>query len=348
MRGAGRFALLIAALTAAAGPAIARPGWATSGPPLNQVNSVVAPPDAGAVVYAVGSQFEASQSALFASSDGGETWDPLVEAPRGDYYSEIFVDPRDTRRLFAGSQTSAGNTKIYRSTDQGGDWSLILTISTVCGPSFAPGFGADALLIACGTRLFRTPDAGLTWEEPATPFTETTKLTAGPASAVYAYGASRIFRTSNEGATWADAGRAPAACPGILALRVDPANAVRYIAGAGLLGAGGFQCGGVFTSENAGESWTAGDLSGVYVTDVRLDPSDPHGAYACASYIAGILPKGGVWRSSDDGRTWRSLRLPVAGALRLAVSAGGRFVHAATPLGVYDLAIRKTRLLAPR
>ena len=343
-----RFALVAAAAVSAALPAAASPGWSTSGPPLSLVNSVASAPDADHIVYSTGSQLEAKESAIYGSEDSGSTWTPLVEAPQGDYWSEVFVDPRDTQRLFAGAQTAGQTTTIYRSTNRGQVWNIVLTISIVCGPSFATGNGPDSLLIACGTRFFHTPDAGLTWDERPTPFTETTKLTPGPASAVYAYGASRIFRSTNEGSSWLDAGDAPDACPGILSLRVDPANAQHYIAGTGALGTGGFRCGGVFTSADAGATWTASDLAGVYVTDVRLDPSDPHGVYACASYIAGILPKGGVWRSSDDGRTWRSLRLPVNGALRLAVSADGTTVHAATPSGAYDLALRKTRVVAPR
>jgi photosystem II stability/assembly factor-like uncharacterized protein len=340
--------VVLIALFVSASPLAAAPGWSTSGPPLPLVNSVAAAPDADFVVYATGSQLEAKESAIYGSVDGGTTWTPLVQAPQGDYWSEVFVDPRDTDRLFAGAQTASQTTTIYRSTDRGGVWNIILTISTVCGPSFAAGFGADSLLVACGTRLFHTPDAGLTWEERTTPFTETTKLTPGPASALYAYGASGIFRSSDEGTSWQAAGGAPSACPGILSLRVDPANALHYVAGTGALGTGGFRCGGVFTSDDAGATWTASDLSGVYVTDVRLDPRDPHGMFACASYIAGILPKGGAWRSSDDGRTWRSLHLPVNGALRLSVSAEGTAVHAATPTGAYDLALRKTRVVGPR
>jgi hypothetical protein len=337
-----------AVYAASASPAVASPGWSTSGPPLPSVSSVVSAPDADQVVYATGSQIEAKESAIYGSADGGSTWTPLVQAPQGDYWSEVFVDPRDTERLFAGAQTSGQTTTIYRSINRGQVWSIVLTISIVCGPSFAAGTGPDSLLIACGTRFFHTPDAGLTWDERPTPFTETTKLTPGPASAVYAYGASRIFRSANEGSSWQDGGDAPGACPGILSLRVDPANTQRYVAGVGALGTGGFRCGGVFTSSDAGATWTASDLSGVYVTDVRLDPSDPQSVFACASFIAGILPKGGVWRSSDDGRTWRSLHLPVNGALRLAVSADGTTLHAATPTGAYGLALRKTRIVAPR
>jgi len=342
-----RLVLALAAALSVASPLAASPGWSTSGPPLPSVSSVASAPDADPVVYATGSQQEARESAIYGSVDGGSTWTPLVQAPTGDYWSEVFVDPRDTQQLFAGAQTAGQTTTIYRSTNRGQVWSIVLTISIVCGPSFAAGTGPDSLLIACGTRFFHTPDAGLTWDERPTPFTETTRLTPGP-SAIYAYGASRIFRSTNEGSSWLDAGDAPGGCPGILSLRVDPANAQRYVAGTGALGGSGFRCGGIFTSADAGATWSAGDLSGVYVTDVRLDPSDPHGMFACASYIAGILPKGGAWRSSDDGRTWRNLHLPVNGALRLAVSADGTTVHAATPTGAYDLALRKTRVIAPR
>jgi len=116
----------------------------------------------------------------------------------------------------------------------------------------------------------------------------------------------------------------------------------------GLIGAGGFQCGGVYRSTNAGASWAAPSLSGVYVTDLAVDPTDATRVYACASFIAGILPPGGVWVSGDGGLSFSDTHLPATGALELAVSSTGNLVHAATPLGVYERGVRRTRVVPPR
>ena len=91
------------------------------------------------------------------------------------------------------------------------------------------------------------------------------------------------------------------------ALRVDPTNASVFVAGAGLLGAGGLTCGGVYRSTNAGSTWTASSLSGVYVTDLAIDPVAPARVYACAGYLGGSFPKGGAYASVDGGADWSNL-----------------------------------------
>jgi photosystem II stability/assembly factor-like uncharacterized protein len=341
-----RAALLLTAFATPA--ALALPGWETSGPPGARANGVSASAGNDARVYAAASILESSSSALYRSDDGGRTWTAIIEAPGGDSYSEIFADPRSGERIFAAALKATGATDIYRSLDGGVTWSTILTVSTRCVPSFAVGAGPDSLLLTCGTRLLRTADAGLSWDEPATPFTENVRLTSGPGGNLYAYSLTRIFGSTTGGSSWTDAGAAPSACPGLLALRVDPSHAAVLVAGTGLLGAGGFQCGGVFRSENGGASWTAASLSGVYVTDVALERTDPARVYACASHVAGILPRGGVYVSGDGGRSFSDTHLPTTGALELAISATSRIIHAATPLGVYQRTVRKTRVVGPR
>ncbi len=323
-------------------------GWQTFGPPLPSVNGISTAADAEETVYAGASQYDVTQSGLFESTDGGQTWTRLFEAERGDYLSDILVDPRDSARLFAGVLGAGGITKIYRSTDEGVFWSLLLTISNPCVPSFAIGSGPDGILFVCGTRFFRSADGGQTWVQPATPFTETTSLATAPGGVLYAYGSTKIFRSANAGDSWTAHADAPPGCPGLLALRLDPSNPSVFFAGTGRLGPGGFECGGVYRSENAGGTWTASSLTGVYVTDIAVTPADPSAVYASASHIAGILPEGGVFGSADGGATFHDLNLPVSSALHVALSASGRLLHAATPFGAFELRIRKTRALEPR
>jgi len=330
-------------------PAVAvRAAWQTSGPEGTRANAVSAAGEDSALAYAAATILESSTSVLYRTVDGGQSWAALAEASRGDSYAQIFADPRLAGRVFAALQRGNGTTDIQRSIDRGDHWDTVLTVSSRCVPSFDPGAGEDSLLFTCGSRFFRTSDAGLSWEELTTPFTENVRLTAGGGGALYAYSLSRIFRSVTGGSSWVEAGAAPAACPGLLSLRIDPADPSAFLAGTGVIGARGFQCGGVYRSVDAGATWSAPGLSGVYVTDLAFDPTDPSRMYAGASYIAGILPPGGVYVSGDGGRTFGNLRLPMTGALDLAVSANGSLVHAATSLGVYEDSIRKTRVVPPR
>ena len=90
--------IFVVVLLAPAGFSWAQPaGWHTSGPTLTSVNAISAAPDTETTVYVGASIYEASQSAIFGSTDGGGTWTALFEPSRGDYLSELLVDPRDPR-----------------------------------------------------------------------------------------------------------------------------------------------------------------------------------------------------------------------------------------------------------
>lgn len=313
-------------------------GWETYGPPLFQVGAVATPAD-NAAVYAASSDFAAGQSAIFRSPDGGLTWTTVVAAAAGEFYSDILVDPGNPATLYAGAPGNASTTQIYNSLNTGTSWHLGLTIPSYCVPSFAPGDAAGTAFVSCGTSLFRTTDSGQSWQPLVNPLSESTRLTAGPAGLLVAYGPTRIFRSVNSGDSWTPAGSAPGTCAGLNALRVSPASANALVAGTGVSGAAGFQCGGIFRSEDGGASWTAGSLSGVFVTDVEIDPNDTARVYASAGFISGVLPTGGVFASLDGGSGWTDMDLPLNGAARLALSSRGDRLYAATSLGVYAIAI---------
>jgi hypothetical protein len=328
--------------------AVAIPGWQTPGPPGTRAVSVSAAPDRDGRAYAAVTILESATSALYRTDDGGATWIGLTEAGSGDAFSDVFADPHTAARVFAGAQRATGHSEVYRSDDLGAHWSTLLTLPNRCVPSFAAGTASDALFVSCGLRFLRTADAGLSWDEPPNPFTQSVRLAAGPGGVLYAYSVSQVFRSDDGGANWTPSGAAPAACPGLLSLSADPGSPGVLLAGAGVIGGRGFQCGGVYRSTDGGSSWNAASLSGVYVTDVAHDRDQPSRVYASASHIAGILPPGGIFVSGDGGRSFSNARLPATGALELAVSATGRFIYAATALGVYPREVRRTRVVAER
>ena len=334
-----RRAVFTAILLAAGASSSARaqaPAWETYGPPLFEVNAVAAGADE-LTVYAGGADHAALQAALFKSADSGRHWETLVQADPGEFYSDILVDPGSPATIYAGA-TLSGSTRIYRTGDGGATWSLRQTIPVYCIPSFVAGASAGAALVACGTHLLRTNDAGLTWQDVPNPFTEPTRLTAGPAGSLFAYGPTHIFKSVNGGTTWNAVGN-PLPCAGMNTLRVDPTNASVFVAGAGFVfGSGGLTCGGVYRSTNAGNTWTPSSLSGVSVTDLVFDPVSPARVYACAGNLGSSFPRGGVYASLDGGADWSDLFLPALGAFRLALSDSGHTLYAATSLGVYTLA----------
>jgi photosystem II stability/assembly factor-like uncharacterized protein len=336
MRRIARAMVLLATAASSRGLLAQNLGWQSYGPPLFQVSDV-STGIADLTVYAASANFSAGQSAISGSTDGGQTWTGLEQAPTGQFYAEVLADQSDANRLYAGA-TGSGATTIYFSNTAGTGWAVGQTTPALCVPSFAQSAANGNVLVACGTSLYSTSD-GATWTSVTNPFTEATRLAAGPGGTMYAYGPTHIFKSTDSGQTWSPSGSAPGACPGLNALRVNPSNGNALTAGAGVTGSAGFQCGGVYLSSDGGATWSAGGLSGVYVSDLAFDNSQTSTIYASAAFLAGILPMGGVWRSSDAGATWDNLSLPQPGASRIALSSQNDRLYAATSLGVYQIAM---------
>ena len=331
MRGLVRAILLLVVVSA---PAAAQTGWESFGPPLFQVTDVATSVDEG-TVYASSADTLAGQSALFKSVDAGHTWSTLVQAATGEFYGDVLVDPASPSTVYTGSLGNDGMTRIYRSIDAGVTWTLGLTIPDYCVPSFIPGNAAGKALLSCGTALWKTADAGMSWQAQTVPFTESTRLTVGPANSLYAYGPTTLFISNDGGTSWQTTGAVPP-CPAMNVLAADPLHPNSLIAGTGELGTSGLACGGIYLSGDGGYHWTAGSLAGVFVTDVALDTLDPTRAYASASALGSLVPKGGVWSSTDRGASWQDASLPTNSASRLALAKSGTVLYAATPLGVYE------------
>ena len=321
-------------------------GWQSYGPALYQVNDVSAGID-DLTAYAASADFNAGQSAISVSTNGGVNWTGLVQAPSGQFYAEVMADRSDPQRLYAGAPGGNETTTIYFSNTAGSGWAVGQTISEYCVPSFAQSAANGNVLVACGTNLYRTSDAA-DWTSVKNPFTEATRLTAGPGAVMYAFSTTHIFKSTDSGQTWTASGAAPGACPGLNALRVNPSNGAALVAGAGVTGSSGFQCGGVYLSADGGATWTTGGLTGVYVSDLAIDTSETSTIYASAAYAAGILPTGGIWRSTDGGATWDNLALPQPGAARIALSSQNDWLYAATAFGVYQRDVTITIPTSPR
>jgi hypothetical protein len=101
------------------------------------------------------------------------------------------------------------------------------------------------------------------------------------------------------------------------------------------------ECGGVFRTDDGGQSWVPTTLRNVFATSIAVDPSKPETVYAGARKPGPLYPDGGVFRSTDGGRTWEriGLGLPPSGVHQIVIEPSGTVIHAGTLSGVYDYEI---------
>lgn len=92
---------------------------------------------------------------LKASDDGGRTWRVIIEQG----VVGVSVNPADAGTILA---TGPG---VLRSTDGGTTWRRVLEIESGAGPvAWAPGDPDVAYVVGLDRKLYRTSDAGATWQ----------------------------------------------------------------------------------------------------------------------------------------------------------------------------------------
>ena len=143
---------------------------------------LVDPRDANVVYVAVAGNFTASEArGIFKSSDGGKSWRKVWYKDERTSPFELDFDPSDSRTIVAttrhippapGEKPAEGvDTELLKSTDAGETWApmgeqgLPAAHRNRVGLSIAPALGGKRIFALMAQGLFRSDDAGASWQK---------------------------------------------------------------------------------------------------------------------------------------------------------------------------------------
>jgi photosystem II stability/assembly factor-like uncharacterized protein len=324
--------------------------WTSHGPPV-PIISLTADPADPRTVYAA--RHPSNGSGVFRSLDGGETWEALTVGEVGlqEGIRCLAADPILPTTLYAG--TLGG--KVLRSADGGDSWETRTLDTDLTDPIPVGALAVDAVtdaVYAGSDRPFRwspvykSTDGGGSWRatglaEPRAIYalladSVNRTIFAGTDWAYDDYGFSYIYpfggavaRTTDGGTTWAlsatDLGSS------VTALASDADGSSVYA---------GTAYGAVYRSFDGGVNWNL-TANLPYVSALVVDPVAPAVLYAATNL--------GVLRSRDRGASWRPFNAGMApvGVTSLTIDSTGKYLHAGTYQGVFDIEIAAPQPLAP-
>jgi photosystem II stability/assembly factor-like uncharacterized protein len=198
--------------------------------------------------------------------------------------------------------------------------------------------------MSCTPTVLKSHDSGRTWIGSSKGLFgwQLTSIEVDPIdpSRLLAAGDVGAFASDNGGERWSAANVGLEACPSVTGLAAAGSPTVFYAATA-RYGVETLECGGVFRTDDGGQSWVPTTLRNVFATSIAVDPSKPEIVYAGARKPGPLYPDGGVFRSTDGGRTWEriGLGLPPSGVDQIVIEPSGTVIHAGTLSGVYDYEI---------
>ncbi|EAZ80971.1 VPS10 domain-containing protein [Algoriphagus machipongonensis] len=220
---------------------------------------------------------------MYKSTDAGKTW-KKIGLEKTQHISRIQIHPSNPDIVYIAAQGAlhAPNPErgIYKSTDGGENWELVLFVDEKTGASeLSMDMNYPEILYAA------------MWEHQRVPWKV---ISGGPGSGLY--------KSTDSGKTWKKIHKGLPEEKGKMAISVSRANSNKVYA---LIESDTNQDkGGLFASDNAGESWrmVSGDNRLVqrawYYIEVFADPNDENTVYVMSAPAL---------RSIDGGKTWENL-----------------------------------------
>jgi photosystem II stability/assembly factor-like uncharacterized protein len=285
--------LLILALTTAAPSEAGVDRWTPTGPDSGTVTALAAAPSRPSTVYA-----GLADGKIYRSTDRGNTWTHVGDL--GPIFN-LQVDAGVPEIVYAFSVFS-----LYRSRDGGASWQRLLRnpglspVAMLAHPS-VPG---HVYVTLSDGRVLRSRTGGETWTQFRAGLHGASILVADPSArnVLYAAGsAPGVYKSVNSGAGWTFSRRGLSSDERIQALAIDPSSPqTLYL----VQFSDDPTRSRLFKSRDGGVSWSPiptdlglGDVRHLVVTGGRRPV-----LYVTLNYR--------LYRSLDEGRTWRELALP--------------------------------------
>jgi photosystem II stability/assembly factor-like uncharacterized protein len=249
----------------------------------------VAPSDANVVYVGMGEHSirgvtTSHGDGVYRSTDAGRTWTHLgLEATRA--IARIRVHPRDPDLVYVAAQGSPFSPTpergIYRSSDGGQNWELVLHVDQTTGAS-------DLAMDATNPRILYAA----MWDHDREPWVV---RSGGPGSG--------FWKSMNGGDTWEEINEGLPDLMGKTAIDVSPADPDRLW----VLIEADDEGDGVYRSDDGGRSWAQMSSERIlrarawYYIELFADPQDRETVYVMNSPFL---------RSIDGGRTWETIQTP--------------------------------------
>ena len=254
----------------------------------------------------------ATENGLRRSTDGGESWSTVGGGLANWYCKGVAFHPKNKDTVYAGT-TGMG---FFKSTDGGESFE---PSSTGLGAGwvekiYAPANGAGPIFAQLAVGLYRMDGPGV-WKEIQSPFDpgDTVKIDGimfdrQSPKRVYAHDGSKWWRSEDSGKSWKENEvpqpgmremmRGKLSGPEFHGMAQDPGDPkIFYAGGSQRETSGGVS---VNRSTTAGKKWEA---AGAGITgDVTLLRAVAPGV------VYAVTSKNGIYRTSDGGKSWSSVR----------------------------------------
>ncbi|MGH9943315.1 MAG: YCF48-related protein [Pyrinomonadaceae bacterium] len=267
--------------------------WTISGPMGGDVRSLAVDPSDPLRLY-----FGTIDGQIYTSKDGAKTWTRLPNFNRPSLYIDnILIDPRDSKMIYAAAHRHKEPGGFFKTTDGGETWTEAAELKAEAIHSLTQSPSQpDVLIVGSNRGVWRSPDAGATWEKLQTSdypgLINVESLAVDPRSSDVIYAGTWYlpYKTTDGGKTWGSIKTGMIDDSDVFAIEVNPHDPDQVIASA---------CSGIYDSKNGGNQWRK----------VQGIPSQSRRTRAILQHpsIKGVVYAGtteGFWRSTNGGDSW--------------------------------------------
>jgi photosystem II stability/assembly factor-like uncharacterized protein len=255
------------------------------------IDHIVVDPIDASLMYAAAWKFDHPDGGVWASHDGGRTWQELAGL-HGQSVMAFAEAPSDRRILFAGTLEG-----VFRSTDAGASWTQISPVGSkeiheIESLAIDP---RNPEIVYAGTwhLAWKTGDGGEHWEnikEGVIDDSDVFSIIIDPdqTNVVYMSACSGIYKSETAGAEFRKIEGIPATARRTRVLRQDPARPATVYAGT---------TEGLYKTDDGGQTFSRLTGPDVIVNDVFVDPGN-------TDHVMITTDRGGVLASTDAGASF--------------------------------------------